>query len=78
MLLFLYFQSRINDLLSQVPESSQSATFREEVFTKVLGPDDHGRIRTYGLGPCPSEVFGTKYTRYRDQHEMERLRSQVR
>ncbi|KAH7864419.1 hypothetical protein Vadar_029394 [Vaccinium darrowii] len=59
--------SRIKEKLSQLPESLQSdPNVREEIFTDVLGRDKHGRVRTYGLGPCPSQVFG-RYARSHDQ-----------
>ena len=62
-----------------MPESSQTPVFREKVFTDVLGPDDHGRVRTFGLGACPSQVFGTRFHQPQKQHvDMDRLREEVR
>ncbi|KAF7128198.1 hypothetical protein RHSIM_Rhsim11G0004700 [Rhododendron simsii] len=37
--------ARIDERISQVPVSLQSPTYREEVFTDVLGQDTHGRVQ---------------------------------
>lgn len=41
-----------------VPEEEQTPEFLDNVFTQVLGPDGHGRVRTYGTGPTPTTIFG--------------------
>ncbi|KAI8567231.1 hypothetical protein RHMOL_Rhmol02G0104800 [Rhododendron molle] len=69
---------RLNEGASQIPESSESPTLREELFTSVLKPDRNGRVRTYGLGPCPSQVFGTRYTRSQEQRVKDQLRAELR
>lgn len=58
--------------------SLQSPTYREEVFTDVLGQDTRGRVRTFGLGPCPSQVWGTRFTRSRELRDRDQLRAEVR
>ncbi|KAH7866148.1 hypothetical protein Vadar_016232 [Vaccinium darrowii] len=64
---------------SQIPpDSSERAALREELFTEVLKPDRNGWLRTYGLGPCRSQVFGTRYTRSQDQRIKDQLRAEVR
>ncbi|KAH7860451.1 hypothetical protein Vadar_013579 [Vaccinium darrowii] len=70
--------ARLKEGLSQVPESLRSPAFKEQVFTEVLGQDKNGRVRTYGNGPCPSQVFGTRFTRSRELHDREQLREEVR
>ncbi|KAF7141089.1 hypothetical protein RHSIM_Rhsim06G0190000 [Rhododendron simsii] len=69
---------RLNEGASQIPESSESPALREELFTNVLKPDRNGRVRTYGLGPCPSQVFGTTYTRSQEQRVKDQLRAELR
>ncbi|KAG5512662.1 hypothetical protein RHGRI_038948 [Rhododendron griersonianum] len=71
-------QRRLNEGASQIPESSESHALREELFTSVLKPDRNGRVRTYGLGPCPSQVFGTRYTRSQEQRVKDQLRAELR
>ncbi|KAG5544378.1 hypothetical protein RHGRI_016956 [Rhododendron griersonianum] len=63
--------------LAIIPESSESHALREELFTSVLKPDRNGRVRTYGLGPCPSQVFGTRYTRSQEQRVKDQLRAEL-
>ncbi|KAI8526357.1 hypothetical protein RHMOL_Rhmol13G0301200 [Rhododendron molle] len=75
---FHLFQRRLNEGASQIPESSESPALREELFTNVPNPDRNGRGRTYGLGPCPSQVFGTRYTRSQEQRVKDQLRAELR
>ncbi|MDO8030378.1 Ptta/En/Spm family transposase ['Planchonia careya' phytoplasma] len=35
----------------------------DEIFKQVLGPERHGRVRRYGLGPTPSSIFGSSLSR---------------
>lgn len=46
----------------------------------MFGCDTHGRVRTFGLGPCPTQVFGKKNNKCDEQHafDMEKLRNDVR
>ncbi|KAG5553496.1 hypothetical protein RHGRI_011389 [Rhododendron griersonianum] len=75
--MFHLFKRRLNEGASQIPESSESPTLREELFTSVLKPDRNGRVRTYGLGPCLSQVFGTRYTRSQEQRVKDQLRAEL-
>ncbi|XP_058190346.1 uncharacterized protein LOC131307710 isoform X2 [Rhododendron vialii] len=68
----------LNEGASQIPESSESPALREELFTNVLKPDKNGRVRTYGMGPCPSQVFGTRYTQSHEQRVKDQLRKELR
>ncbi|KAH7861409.1 hypothetical protein Vadar_025779 [Vaccinium darrowii] len=70
--------ARLKEGLSQVPESLRSPTFKEQVFTEVLGQDKNGRVCTYGNGPCPSQMFGTRFTRSQELRDREQLREEVR
>ncbi|KAH7858104.1 hypothetical protein Vadar_020032 [Vaccinium darrowii] len=71
-------QARLKEGISQGPESLRSPAFKEQVFTEVLGQDKNGRVRTYGNGPCPSQVFGTRFTRSQELHDREQLCEEVR
>ncbi|XP_058097140.1 uncharacterized protein LOC131242477 isoform X2 [Magnolia sinica] len=51
-------QLQLNERISQQPEASHSSTARNDVFSQVMGEDRHGRVRTYGLGPSPSDLWG--------------------
>ncbi|KAI8560953.1 hypothetical protein RHMOL_Rhmol04G0296500 [Rhododendron molle] len=70
--------ARIDERISQVPVSLQSPTYREKVFTDVLGQDTRGRVRTFGLGPCPSQVWGTRFTRSQELHDRDQLHAELR
>ncbi|XXG46811.1 hypothetical protein AAC387_Pa02g1559 [Persea americana] len=51
---------QLNERLSQQPESSQNSTTRDNIFTQVMGEDRHGRVRTFGLGVTPSDIYGPR------------------
>ncbi|PSS02901.1 Bromodomain-containing protein [Actinidia chinensis var. chinensis] len=55
--------SQIHERAAQNQGTSQKGIVEDEVFFQVMGQDRHGRVRTYGLGPSPSDVGGTKRTR---------------
>ncbi|CAK9141169.1 unnamed protein product [Ilex paraguariensis] len=66
-------QSDMDELVSQMPESSmQSSSAVDEVFTQVMGPEQPGRVRTYGFGPSPRDVSGHKKS-----EEMQAMQSQL-
>ncbi|CAL5393352.1 unnamed protein product [Camellia sinensis] len=46
---------------------AQSNATNEEIITQVLGPERPGRVRTYGLGPSPTDVFGGGYRQSQEQ-----------
>ncbi|RXH90906.1 hypothetical protein DVH24_006851 [Malus domestica] len=50
--------NQFNQCLEEMDEHEQDEDYREEVFTRVMGPDAHGRVRMYGTGITPSQVFG--------------------
>ncbi|CAL5324032.1 unnamed protein product [Camellia sinensis] len=37
---------------------AQSNATNEEIITQVLGPERPGHVRTYGLGPSTTDIFG--------------------
>ncbi|XXG79647.1 hypothetical protein AAC387_Pa09g0675 [Persea americana] len=51
---------QLNESLSQQPESSQNSMTREAIFTQVMGEDRRGRVRTFGLGVTPSDIYGPR------------------
>ncbi|XAR49351.1 hypothetical protein NMG60_11032526 [Bertholletia excelsa] len=42
---------------------SENGIVDDNIFFEVMGEDRHGRVRTYGLGPAPSDVGGPKPNR---------------
>ncbi|KAI5354415.1 hypothetical protein L3X38_007310 [Prunus dulcis] len=50
--------NQFNQYLEEREEHEQDEDYREEVFSKVMGPDGHGRVRMYGTCITPSQVFG--------------------
>lgn len=48
--------------MEERPADEEDDSFREEVFTKVMGEDTHGRVRMYGTGVTPSQIFGQTST----------------
>ncbi|KAK9083702.1 hypothetical protein Scep_030173 [Stephania cephalantha] len=47
--------------LSQIPESEQTAEVREKIFKKVIGDEKRWRVLTYGHGPSFKDVFGKDF-----------------
>lgn len=48
----------MQEIRSTAPEGSIDSTGRDDVFSQVMGPDRHGRVRGYGLGPTPTRLWG--------------------
>ncbi|CAL5392272.1 unnamed protein product [Camellia sinensis] len=56
------------DVMTQIKElGAQSNATDEEIITQVLGPERPGRVRTYGLGPSLTDVFGSEYRQSQEQ-----------
>ncbi|XXG82269.1 hypothetical protein AAC387_Pa10g0254 [Persea americana] len=53
---------QLNESRGQQPESSQNSTARDAIFTQVMGEDKRGRVRTFGLGVTPSDIYGPRAT----------------
>ncbi|RXH83316.1 hypothetical protein DVH24_005569 [Malus domestica] len=50
--------NQFNECLEEREDHEQDEDYREEVFTRVMGHDAHGRICMYEIGTTPSQVFG--------------------
>ncbi|KAK1322792.1 hypothetical protein QJS10_CPA02g00539 [Acorus calamus] len=71
--------SQMEHRLSDVPEPKQTQAVRERVFTSVMGPDGHGRVRTFGFGPSPTDIFGRPHISSRPSQELlDRMREEIR
>ncbi|KAL6336119.1 hypothetical protein AAG906_010404 [Vitis piasezkii] len=44
---------------TSVSSTSIASTYVDEIYTQVMGPERHGRVRGYGFGPTPTSVFGS-------------------
>ena len=44
-------------------QNSPNGVIEDDVFVQVMGHNRHGRVRTYGLGPSPSDFGGLKPSR---------------
>ncbi|CAN6461574.1 unnamed protein product [Victoria cruziana] len=55
--------AEFNKLLSELPEESQDKTTKDNIFAQVMGRDQYGRVRTYGLGPVPSDFYSPNPSR---------------
>ncbi|XP_021800731.1 uncharacterized protein LOC110744993 [Prunus avium] len=62
--------NQFNQCLEERVEDEQDESFREEIFTKVMGIDAHGRVRMYGAGVTPSQVFGQKSNSDNNENRM--------
>ncbi|KAG5564035.1 hypothetical protein RHGRI_000269 [Rhododendron griersonianum] len=59
----------VNEVMTQMTElstqmegsSTESTCIDEDIFVKVMGPEQPGRVRTFGLGPSIKDVFGGGY-----------------
>ncbi|OWM77212.1 hypothetical protein CDL15_Pgr028849 [Punica granatum] len=49
--------------LSNQSEDSSSSKREDEIYRQIIGPERHGRVRGFGLGPTPSSVFGNTPSR---------------
>ncbi|KAJ9687589.1 hypothetical protein PVL29_016181 [Vitis rotundifolia] len=43
--------------------ASHERVLHDDILSQVMGKDGHGRVRTYGLGPCPSDIWGPRPSR---------------
>ncbi|KAH7844644.1 hypothetical protein Vadar_030181 [Vaccinium darrowii] len=62
----------MRELSNQVPEGELDSTGPNDVFAKVMGKEKSGSVRMYGLGVCPSDVWGempSNGTSYRQSME---------
>ncbi|XP_039142878.1 uncharacterized protein LOC120280181 isoform X4 [Dioscorea cayenensis subsp. rotundata] len=72
-------RAQMKTLSSQLPEDYQSSsTVRDKIFSQVMGEDNHGRCRMYGLGVSLKDLHGPHPTRRELMERCERLESQNR
>ncbi|KAG5543280.1 hypothetical protein RHGRI_016127 [Rhododendron griersonianum] len=58
----------VNEVMTQMEGSSTESTCIDEgISVKVMGPEQPGRVRTFGLGPSIKDVFGGGYWRSQEQ-----------
>ncbi|CAL5355983.1 unnamed protein product [Camellia sinensis] len=50
--------------------STDPTALQEQIFTQVMGPERPGPVRTFGLGPSPTDVFGGGYRRSQEQNRL--------
>ncbi|CAN6690799.1 unnamed protein product [Malus baccata var. baccata] len=50
--------NQFNQCLEEREEHEQDEDYQNEVFTRVMGLDAHGRVRMYGIDITLSQVFG--------------------
>ncbi|KAK8941137.1 hypothetical protein KSP39_PZI010704 [Platanthera zijinensis] len=48
----------VNSLYEKLPEEERTAEYKEACFVKVMGEDDHGRVRTWGSGEKEMNLSG--------------------
>ncbi|THG03149.1 hypothetical protein TEA_001716 [Camellia sinensis var. sinensis] len=68
----------VNEVMTQMNEltehmegsSTDPAALQEQIFTQVMGPERLGRVRTFGLGPSPTDVFGGGYRRSQEHNHL--------
>ncbi|XP_059589813.1 uncharacterized protein LOC109124170 [Vitis vinifera] len=44
---------------TSISSTSVALTYVDEIYTQVMGPKRHGRVRGYGFGPTPTSIFGS-------------------
>ncbi|KAK3226933.1 hypothetical protein Dsin_006795 [Dipteronia sinensis] len=67
--------SQFEEHLRDIPAEEQTDMIREQVFTQVMGPDDHGRVCLYGAGKTSSNVVGQNSNVDEMRVELDELRS---
>ncbi|CAL5438727.1 unnamed protein product [Camellia sinensis] len=59
---------KVDAVMTQMKDlGAQSNVTDEEIIMQVLGPERPSRVRTYGLGPSPTDVFRGGYTQSQEQ-----------
>ncbi|KAF8407996.1 hypothetical protein HHK36_007136 [Tetracentron sinense] len=61
--------SKFRELLALSSQDGSSSFVGDDIFTQVMGPERHGRVRGYGLGPTPTSVFGSTSSQSRGHYE---------
>lgn len=68
-------QSKIRQLTSQQEEDLGSVN-EDEIYEQVLGPEKHGRVRSYEPGYTPTSYFGTNSSRQDLIRELEKTQKE--
>ncbi|KAH7659869.1 putative transposase Ptta/En/Spm plant protein [Dioscorea alata] len=72
-------EAQLNTLVSQLPEESQSSNMlKDKIFSQVMGEDNRGCCKMYGLGASAKDFHGPNPTRRQLMETCERLESQNR
>lgn len=50
--------SQLEKRMSEQPEGLIDPIAKDDIFAQVMGPDNGGYVRTCGLGPSPSDLWG--------------------
>ncbi|KAF8393962.1 hypothetical protein HHK36_020164 [Tetracentron sinense] len=66
--------SKFRELAALSSQDGSSSFVGDDIYTQVMGPERHGRVRGYGLGPTPTSVFGSMSSQSRGQYEEMRAR----
>ncbi|CAL5350762.1 unnamed protein product [Camellia sinensis] len=71
--------TQMNELTEHVKGScSDLVALNEQIFTQVRGPEQLGRVRTFGLGPSPTDVFGGRYRQSQEHNRIFQTQVQER
>ncbi|KAL7207810.1 hypothetical protein ACSBR1_029709 [Camellia fascicularis] len=63
--------TQMNELTEHMEGSSlDPAALNEQIFTQVMGPEQPGCVRTFGLRPSPTDVFVGGYRRSQEQNRI--------
>ncbi|KAJ8630445.1 hypothetical protein MRB53_023768 [Persea americana] len=54
-------------------QGGSSSSIGDDIYTKVMGAERHGRVRGYGLGPTPTSVFGSTSSQSKAAYEEMRI-----
>lgn len=54
------FQSKLREQETQKQQTSNDSNDWGDAFFQVMGEEKNGHVRTYGLGPNPSDLWGQK------------------
>ncbi|PHU14302.1 hypothetical protein BC332_15507 [Capsicum chinense] len=56
-------QKQMDDIAKVYPELNIPGSAPNNVYSKVMGPDTHGIVRTLGKGAAPNFIYGPVYKR---------------
>lgn len=74
--LFTYFlQEQMRNLMAA---GTPDGTSCDDIYTQVMGPDAHGRVRCCGMGVTPTKMWGSSSSRQGvDAQELNKLKEQL-